>query len=66
MECEYAHICQSEANTARYVWGDNVAKAKTQCESLDYLFQLAVEMHKLGLPWTELSSAESQAIEAIR
>lgn len=36
-----------------YVWGDNVAKAKTQCESLDYLFQLAVEMHKLGLPWVK-------------
>ena len=35
-----------------YVWGDTVAKAKTQCESLDYLFQLAVEMQKLGLPWT--------------
>lgn len=35
----------------RYVWGDNWIKAKTQCESLDYLFQLAVEMHKLGLPW---------------
>jgi len=35
----------------RYVWGDTVAKAKTQCECLDYLFQLAVEMHKLGLPW---------------
>lgn len=34
-----------------YVWGDTVAKAKTQCESLDYLFQLAVEMHKLGLSW---------------
>ncbi|KAJ6171188.1 hypothetical protein N7470_000255 [Penicillium chermesinum] len=34
-----------------YVWGDTVAKAKTQCESLDYLFKLAVEMHKLGLPW---------------
>ncbi|KAM0424691.1 hypothetical protein ACHAPT_009999 [Fusarium lateritium] len=34
-----------------YVWGDNVHKAKTQCESLDYLFQLAVEMKKLGLPW---------------
>jgi len=34
-----------------YVWGDNVHKAKTQCESLDYIFQLAVEMHKLGLPW---------------
>lgn len=36
-----------------YVWGDTVAKAKTQCESLDYLFQLAVEMHKLGLPWVK-------------
>ncbi|TLD26988.1 hypothetical protein PspLS_04849 [Pyricularia sp. CBS 133598] len=34
-----------------YVWGDNVHKAKTQCESLDYLFQLAVEMKKMGLPW---------------
>lgn len=34
-----------------YVWGDDVRKAKTMCESLDYLFQLAVEMHKLGLPW---------------
>ncbi|GAO13991.1 uncharacterized protein UV8b_01929 [Ustilaginoidea virens] len=34
-----------------YVWGDNVHKAKTMCESLDYLFQLAVEMNKLGLPW---------------
>lgn len=34
-----------------YVWGDNVHKAKTQCESLDYLFQLAVEMKQLGLPW---------------
>ncbi|KAI9821448.1 MAG: Methylthioribulose-1-phosphate dehydratase [Phylliscum demangeonii] len=34
-----------------YVWGENVHKAKTQAESLDYLFQLAVEMRKLGLPW---------------
>ncbi|KAK4912848.1 Methylthioribulose-1-phosphate dehydratase [Elasticomyces elasticus] len=34
-----------------YVWGKDVAQAKTQCESLDYIFQLAVEMHKLGLPW---------------
>lgn len=39
-----------------YVWGETVHKAKTQCESLDYLFQLAIEMHKLGLPW--LSSIE--------
>ncbi|KAI1304780.1 methylthioribulose-1-phosphate dehydratase [Xylaria venustula] len=34
-----------------YVWGDNVVKAKTMCESLDYLFQLAVQMKHLGLPW---------------
>ncbi|KAK3054332.1 Methylthioribulose-1-phosphate dehydratase [Extremus antarcticus] len=34
-----------------YVWGKDVAQAKTQCESLDYLFQLAVEMHKMGLSW---------------
>jgi methylthioribulose-1-phosphate dehydratase len=34
-----------------YVWGENVHKAKTQCESLDYLFQLAVEMKRLNLPW---------------
>lgn len=32
-----------------YVWGDTIWKAKTQCESLDYLFQLAVEMIRLGL-----------------
>ena len=34
-----------------YIWGKNVTQAKTQAESLDYLFQLAVEMHKLGLKW---------------
>ncbi|KAH8815037.1 class II aldolase/adducin N-terminal [Xylogone sp. PMI_703] len=34
-----------------YVWGETVHKAKTMAESLDYLFQLAVEMKKLGLPW---------------
>lgn len=34
-----------------YVWGKDVVQAKTQAESLDYLFQLAVEMHKLGLKW---------------
>ncbi|KAK3695003.1 class II aldolase/adducin N-terminal [Podospora appendiculata] len=43
-----------------YVWGENVHKAKTQCESLDYLFQLAVEMHKLGLPWmTEIEPVKT-------
>ncbi|EFX06088.1 class 2 aldolase adducin domain containing protein [Grosmannia clavigera kw1407] len=34
-----------------YVWGDSVHAAKTQCESLDYLFQLAVEMKQLHIPW---------------
>ncbi|MCJ1404932.1 Methylthioribulose-1-phosphate dehydratase [Xylographa trunciseda] len=34
-----------------YVWGDNVQKAKTQAESLDYIFQLAVRMREMGLPW---------------
>ncbi|CAN8099232.1 unnamed protein product [Discula destructiva] len=34
-----------------YVWGDSVEHAKTQCESLDYLFHLAVEMHKIGVSW---------------
>ena len=36
-----------------YVWGKDVAQAKTQCESLDYLFQLAVEMHRIGLRWVK-------------
>lgn len=34
-----------------YVWGKDVTQAKTQAESLDYLFQLAVEMHKMGFKW---------------
>lgn len=34
-----------------YVWGKDVVQAKTQAESLDYLFQLAVEMRRLGLAW---------------
>lgn len=41
------------ADSSSYVWGDNVHKAKTQCESIDYILQLAVEMKKLGLPWTK-------------
>ncbi|KAK3630930.1 Methylthioribulose-1-phosphate dehydratase [Elasticomyces elasticus] len=35
-----------------YVWGKDVGQAKTQAESLDYLFQLAVRMHGMGLKWT--------------
>ena len=32
-----------------YVWGESWQKAKTQCECYDYLFELAVEMRRLGL-----------------
>ena len=35
-----------------YVWGKDVAQAKTTCECLDYLFQLAVQMNHLGIAWT--------------
>ncbi|KAK4952452.1 Methylthioribulose-1-phosphate dehydratase [Elasticomyces elasticus] len=35
-----------------YVWGKDVGQAKTQAESLDYLFQLGVRMHGMGLKWT--------------
>ena len=27
--------------------------ALTLTPSLDYIFQVAVEMHKLGIPWTQ-------------
>ena len=32
-----------------YVWGESWEKAKTMCECYDYLFEVAVEMHKLGV-----------------
>ena len=32
-----------------YVWGDTWQRAKTVCECLDYVFQVAVEMRRLGL-----------------
>ena len=35
-----------------YVWGDTVAQAKTICESLDYIFHLAVDMNTHNIPWT--------------
>jgi len=44
-----------------YVWGDDWAKAKTQAECFDYLFQLAVEMKKLGHPWTQPGNSVAEA-----
>lgn len=32
-----------------YVWGDTWQKAKTQAECLDYLFEMAVEMKRMGV-----------------
>jgi len=32
-----------------YVWGDSWQKAKTMCECFDYLFDIAVEMKKIGI-----------------
>lgn len=53
MECKFTpppwSILYVLTDYDSYVWGDTVWKAKTQCESLDYLFQLAVKMMQLGL-----------------
>lgn len=35
-----------------YVWGETWGKAKTQAECFDYLFRMAVEAHRVGLPIT--------------
>ena len=32
-----------------YVWGATWQQAKTVCECLDYLFELALKMRQLGL-----------------
>lgn len=32
-----------------YVWGETWQKAKTMCECYDYLFEIAVRMHAVGL-----------------
>jgi methylthioribulose-1-phosphate dehydratase len=36
-----------------YVWGDTWQKAKTMAECYDYLFNMAIEMKKLGLSTTQ-------------
>lgn len=33
-----------------YVWGETVWKAKVYNEALDYLLELAIKMHQLGIP----------------
>nr|CAG4641183.1 EOG090X0D1G [Eulimnadia texana] len=36
-----------------YVWGASWEKAKTMCECLDYLLELAVDMKRFEIPWTK-------------
>ncbi|AET41209.1 methylthioribulose 1-phosphate dehydratase MDE1 Ecym_7383 [Eremothecium cymbalariae DBVPG len=49
-----AHYPTSTAVIVRrhgiYVWGPNVDKAKVYNEAIDYLMELAVKMHNLGIP----------------
>ncbi|KAK6636623.1 hypothetical protein RUM43_010285 [Polyplax serrata] len=46
----YPHTCAVLVRRhGIYVWGDTWEKAKTMCECYDYLFEMAVEMIKLGL-----------------
>ncbi len=33
-----------------YIWGETWVQAKTQAECYDYLFRMAVEAHRVGLP----------------
>lgn len=44
-----------------YVWGESWMRAKTQAECLDYLFQAAVEMTKLGLLVPESRDGASES-----
>jgi methylthioribulose-1-phosphate dehydratase len=34
-----------------YVWGEDWKRAKIMAECLDYIFQVGVEMERLGVPW---------------
>jgi methylthioribulose-1-phosphate dehydratase len=38
-----------------YVWGRDWVQAKTQAESLDYLFRAVVEAHRVGVPIVPIS-----------
>ncbi|KAL4225318.1 hypothetical protein ACF0H5_016006 [Mactra antiquata] len=44
-----------------YVWGPTWEKAKTMCECYDYLFEIAVEMKKLGLDPSEIPKPPTDA-----
>jgi len=48
-----------------YVWGDSWQKAKTMCECYDYLFEAAVEMHRLGVDFSR-PPADSPYIQQMR
>lgn len=43
-------------NHGIYVWGQNASKAKTQAECLDYLCEVSVKMHSMGISKETLPS----------
>ncbi|KAJ1912310.1 Methylthioribulose-1-phosphate dehydratase [Mycoemilia scoparia] len=46
-----------------YVWGESWEKAKTMCECYDYLFELAVDMKRLGLDPDDVSMDTKLAVD---
>lgn len=46
-----------------YVWGRDWRHAKAQCECLDYVMQLAVEMRRMGLDPADKNGARPLAVE---
>lgn len=49
-----------------YIWGPTWMAAKTQAECYHYLFKLALEMHRLGIDYTQVSGAEAFVLESRR
>jgi ribulose-5-phosphate 4-epimerase/fuculose-1-phosphate aldolase len=49
-----------------YIWGPTWMAAKTQAECYHYLFKLALEMHRLGIDYTQVSGAEALLLELRR
>ncbi|KAH7944263.1 hypothetical protein HPB52_017720 [Rhipicephalus sanguineus] len=55
-----------------YVWGDSWQRAKTMCECYDYLFDMAVQMKRLGMdpalppPAQQSAAAATTLAEAVQ
>ena len=42
-----------------YVWGDTWEQAKRHGECLHYLFEVAIEMKKLGIDWRTMAAPKA-------